>query len=61
MNKPAPSELSARLPDTLLLIGAIALLVVVLLPGLGHEVNGATRWCEKRNGSMSMPRARNST
>ncbi len=28
----------------LLLLGALALLVVVLLPGLGHEVNGATRW-----------------
>ncbi len=28
----------------LMLLGAIALLVVVLLPGLGHEVNGATRW-----------------
>ena len=30
MNKPAPSELSARLPDTLLLIAAIGLVVFVL-------------------------------
>ncbi len=28
----------------LLLLAALALLVIVLLPGLGHEVNGATRW-----------------
>jgi cell division protein FtsW len=28
----------------LLLIAAIALLVVVLLPGIGKEVNGSTRW-----------------
>lgn len=28
----------------LLLLGAIALLVVVLLPGVGHTVNGSTRW-----------------
>ena len=28
----------------LLLAGAIALLAVVLVPGLGHAVNGSTRW-----------------
>jgi cell division protein FtsW len=27
-----------------LMIGAFALLVVVLIPGLGHEVNGSRRW-----------------
>ena len=25
-------------------VGALALVVVVLIPGVGHEVNGATRW-----------------
>ena len=28
----------------LLLLGSYAMLIVVLLPGIGHEVNGSTRW-----------------
>ena len=27
-----------------LLVGAFALLVLVLVPGIGHEVNGSARW-----------------
>ncbi len=30
----------------LLLLAAIALLAVVLVPGVGHEVNGSTRWLQ---------------
>lgn len=37
------SDLWARLSMPLLLIG-LALLVLVLFPGLGHEVNGSRRW-----------------
>jgi cell division protein FtsW len=36
----------------LLLTGAALLLVAVLLPGVGHEVNGATRWL--RYGSFNL-------
>lgn len=38
-----PSELWRRLSLPLLLIG-LALLVLVLIPGLGHAVNGSRRW-----------------
>jgi cell division protein FtsW len=38
-----PSSLWQRLSMPLLLIG-LALLVLVLLPGIGHEVNGSRRW-----------------
>lgn len=38
-----PSHLWYRLAPTLLL-GALALLVIVLIPGIGREVNGARRW-----------------
>ena len=38
-----PSEVWARLGWLLLLL-AVALLVAVLVPGLGHTVNGSTRW-----------------
>jgi cell division protein FtsW len=38
-----PSETWFRL-SWLLLLAGFALLVLVLLPGLGHTVNGATRW-----------------
>jgi len=38
-----PTDLWERLAMPLLLIG-FALLVVVLIPGLGHEVNGSRRW-----------------
>ncbi len=38
-----PSELWQRLSMPLLLIG-LALLVLVLIPGLGHAVNGSRRW-----------------
>lgn len=38
---PAENWIRARY---LLLAGAFALLVAVLLPGVGHEVNGAVRW-----------------
>ena len=38
-----PMQLWRTLGPLMLLLG-LALLVVVLLPGLGHEVNGATRW-----------------
>jgi cell division protein FtsW len=38
-----PSALWQRLSAPLLLIG-LALLVLVLLPGLGHAVNGSRRW-----------------
>lgn len=38
-----PSHLWYRLAP-LLLLGALALLVVVLIPGIGREVNGARRW-----------------
>ena len=30
----------------LLLLGSMTLLIVVLLPGLGHTVNGSTRWLD---------------
>ena len=30
----------------LLLLGSLTLLIVVLLPGLGHTVNGSTRWLD---------------
>ncbi len=32
--------------NQLLLIAAYAMLVLVLLPGFGHEVNGSTRWID---------------
>ena len=38
-----PTELWYRL-NWLLLVAALALLVVVLVPALGHTVNGARRW-----------------
>ena len=38
-----PTDLWERLAMPLLLIG-FALLVIVLIPGLGHEVNGSRRW-----------------
>lgn len=38
-----PTDLWDRMAMPLLLI-AFALLVVVLIPGLGHEVNGSRRW-----------------
>ena len=38
-----PSELWYRL-NWLLLAGGLGLLVVVLIPSLGHTVNGSTRW-----------------
>lgn len=38
-----PSDLWERLAMPLLLTG-FALLVIVLIPGLGHEVNGSRRW-----------------
>lgn len=38
-----PSDLWDRLSMPLLLIG-LALLVLVLIPGLGHAVNGSRRW-----------------
>jgi cell division protein FtsW len=38
-----PSDLWERLAMPLLLV-AFALLVIVLIPGLGHEVNGSRRW-----------------
>jgi cell division protein FtsW len=30
--------------DLVLLVGGLALLVAVLIPGVGHEVNGSVRW-----------------
>ena len=38
-----PSELWYRLAPWLLLV-ALVLLVLVLIPGIGHEVNGSSRW-----------------
>ena len=38
-----PADLWERLGLPLLLVG-FALLVIVLIPGLGHEVNGSRRW-----------------
>ena len=38
-----PMQVWRRLGLLLLFVG-LALLVVVLLPGFGHEVNGSTRW-----------------
>ena len=38
-----PTDLWERMAMPLLLIG-FALLVLVLIPGLGHEVNGSRRW-----------------
>ena len=38
-----PMQVWQKLGPLVLMVGLI-LLVVVLLPGLGHEVNGATRW-----------------
>ena len=38
-----PTEIWARI-GLLLVIGAVALLVIVLVPGFGHTVNGSTRW-----------------
>jgi len=38
-----PSDLWERLAMPLLLMG-FGLLVIVLIPGLGHEVNGSRRW-----------------
>lgn len=38
-----PSDLWERLATPLLFV-AFALLIVVLIPGLGHEVNGSRRW-----------------
>jgi cell division protein FtsW len=40
-----PTELWYRLSWLLVIVG-LALLVVVLVPGLGHAVNGARRWLE---------------
>lgn len=40
-----PTELWHRL-NGLILLGCIALLALVLVPGLGQTVNGATRWLE---------------
>lgn len=38
-----PMQVWQKLGPLVLLVG-LALLVVVLLPGVGHEVNGSTRW-----------------
>jgi cell division protein FtsW len=38
-----PSEVWYRL-NGLLLVAGVSLLVLVLLPGIGHTVNGSTRW-----------------
>lgn len=38
-----PSEVWYRL-NGLLLVAGVGLLVLVLLPGIGHTVNGSTRW-----------------
>jgi cell division protein FtsW len=40
-----PTELWFRM-NWLLLLGAIVLLVSVFVPGLGHTVNGSTRWLD---------------
>ena len=40
-----PTELWFRM-NWLLLLGAMVLLVSVFLPGLGHTVNGSTRWLD---------------
>lgn len=40
-----PTEVWFRL-NWLLLLGSMALLISVLLPGLGHTVNGSTRWLD---------------
>ncbi len=40
-----PMEVWFRL-NWLLLLGSMALLISVLLPGLGHTVNGSTRWLD---------------
>ncbi len=40
-----PVQLWNRL-NWLLLLGAYAILTIVLLPGVGHEVNGSTRWID---------------
>ena len=40
-----PTEVWFRL-NWLLLLGSMALLISVLLPGLGHTVNGNTRWLD---------------
>lgn len=46
-----PMQVWQKLGPLVLLVG-LALLVAVLLPGLGHEVNGATRWV--RAGIMNL-------
>ncbi len=40
-----PTEVWFRL-NWLLLLGSMTLLIAVLLPGLGHTVNGSTRWLD---------------
>ena len=40
-----PTEVWFRL-NWLLLLGSMALLISVLLPGVGHTVNGSTRWLD---------------
>ena len=40
-----PTEVWNRL-NGLILLGAVAMLALVLVPGLGQTVNGATRWIE---------------
>ena len=46
-----PMQVWQKLGPLVLLVG-LALLVAVLLPGLGYEVNGATRWV--RAGIMNL-------
>ncbi len=50
-----PTEALERASLPLLAI-AIGLLIVVLVPGLGHSVNGSRRWLRPRRGRTSRSR-----